>query len=152
MRQPWRPKPVVFRIVVGAPRESANPTRPATRPPARPPTTAHGPGADPKIPWKTIAAVAGAGILGIWLLRPTRPPQIWTEASQRRIRRLEEFEERLRERERERELTRAGQLGQAARSHHRPTERALMAPMLDDEVGESSVLDDSDASLPFDEL
>lgn len=148
MREPWRTKPVIFRIVVGAPRENATPARP----PARPPTPALIPGVDPKIPWKTIAAVASAGLLGVWLLRPTRPPQTWTEANLRRIRRLEELEEGLRERERKRELTRAGQIGQATETPRRPTERALAAPALDDEVGESSVLDDSDASLSLDDL
>lgn len=148
MRQPWRTKPVIFRIVVGSPRETATPARSTARPVARPPSPTHVQGADPKIPWKTITAVAGAGILGIWLLRPTRPPGIWVEASRQRIRRLEEFEDRLRERERKRDLTRARQVGHAAAtSLHRPIEKVLTAPVIDEEVGESSVLDDSEAPL-----
>jgi hypothetical protein len=56
-----------------------------------------------------IAAVAGAGLLVNWLLRPTKPHMPWVEASRERARKIEELEERRR-RDRELQQTREHEL------------------------------------------
>lgn len=44
----------------------------------------------------TVAAVAGAGAVALWILRPTRPPKLWEDARRAQRERLEREAERAR--------------------------------------------------------
>ncbi len=86
MRQPW-PQPLApsrswLRVVAAL---AATQNRPKTPPPGTPTR---------RIPWRMIAAVTGASLLGVWLFRPTQPPRPWVTANRARSRRLEELEDR----------------------------------------------------------
>ncbi len=120
MRQPWRrpppptptPRLRLRGSVAGlAPRTAIPPPPPTSAPPRR-------------YPWRTIAAVASAGILGVWLFRPTRPPAYWMNANRARLRRLEAIEDQyvqadLDDRSRLRDADRAALRGSLEPPNHR---------------------------------
>ena len=96
MRQPWAAKRGPIVIIMDR----------ATPAPPRRPEASRQPEPRSRVPWRTLATVAGASMIGLWILRPTRPPKPWLDAQHAKSRRLEELEARQHEIDLSREMHR----------------------------------------------